>query len=437
MGDNTRAVIELTALGGQKVKLDLDAVRAALKKVGDEAGDAQGKIKAVGDAAEVNTDGVEALKQEFEQLVRSLPGGQSFGRYLRLLEQLGDGTTTVGEAFKSAQVLVTGFSGSLKLLGAAGLAIAGIAAIVGVMKSLTAEAERATKAVNDQSEALTRLDKERKSRGQTIEDLAAKRKEGGFATLQEGRAARDTASELERRFPDLNKEAVNQVLGQFGGLTGKEGERTGGELAQLAFLVQSGRLELDPKRGMASNEARAQRAMTRFGDIARRQLNLDAAQRAEGALQAKGQALGQGGPITELEELIRNELGPGATDEKVKRLVDLQRKFGNLQGLSEGVRSVEDSMLTLSPTGIVESARGFFTDDIRARPLDEQKFGAFAGQTAIKPDEFADLTRVLQRLADQPRTVIQQTAPRIYSNDAEAEARRRANGETTITNASR
>jgi len=107
--------------------------------------------------------------------------------------------------------------------------------------------------IRQQNEAETKRARERKARQKHIDYLASRRPEGGFATADESRHALQLAERISEKMPDLDDWAVDEAVA-FSLGAGIPEER----FAEVAFLLDTDRLEFDPQ---ISAERRARRVL--------------------------------------------------------------------------------------------------------------------------------------------------------------------------------
>ncbi len=101
---------------------------------------------------------------------------------------------------------------ALKLLGAVGLVIAGIAAIAKAIRTMREEFERATSAIKAHQQALNELAGKRQERSNAIEQLTDAQKRDPVASADEIRQLTTTAERISKNFPDLDAGAVNRAV---------------------------------------------------------------------------------------------------------------------------------------------------------------------------------------------------------------------------------
>ncbi|HUU46121.1 MAG TPA: hypothetical protein VM118_10355, partial [Acidobacteriota bacterium] len=236
------------------------------------------------------------------------------------------------EVFGSLTAAVKANAAALKLIGASGAVLLGIYAIVHAFGSMREEAERATKAIQDQIDALNELRKAEQTRAQTLEDIADTRREGGYATAEEAKAAAQRAGRVGERSPHLDEQAILRAVALAGA------QRDTGDLEKIAWLIQTDRVKLEPGMGADSRERRIESALNRHGEVIEKSIQREAEQRKEIKTEARREAVATEGSTLNLEKVVRDAMGPAATEENTKAMMELVRQFPNMAALEEGLQ---------------------------------------------------------------------------------------------------
>ncbi len=253
---------------------------------------------------------------------------------LRSVKVAGDLATKhleLNHILQAGKGFITENANGLALLGAGGLVVLGISAISSAMAKMAKDFEEATKAIVDQQKALNELKRAEQDQQQTIESISDKRREGGL-TADQSRAAEQQASAIGKRFgKSISTESINRAEALLGGqgLT-KE------QIAEAAFLMDRGTLELDEKARPEARRTAFDRASRRGGAAWEKFLARENTQVIERSQEARKEAMSIGGTTTDLEQAIRDTLGPGAGEEEVKRTVELVGKEDLMNGVALG-----------------------------------------------------------------------------------------------------
>jgi len=216
----------------------------------------------------------------------------------------------------------------LKLIGAGGAVVLAIGLITKAMAASREEFERNTKAIKDNEDAMNELHGKEADRAKEIERIADSRRGGGF-NADTARSARIAADRVKQRFGDLSDAAINQATGLLG-----DQNMSQDQLATAAFLIQSGRLNLDANAPTATNRRIFESSSRRNAAATDTFFSRETTQRGEAMQEAGKQASATSGATDQLREVIRRTLSPGAdVDEYVK----LMRQFGSASGLDAGL----------------------------------------------------------------------------------------------------
>ena len=361
MSAETRLKLNVTQAGAAQTAADLQKVADAQSAVG-------AKVDATAKMAEAAQPAVQALAEaqaklnelraqrdtaresgtvgevlqlneaigEQEQKVSAL-GGEMAGLnirsqdYVGLLNQIDPRLGAVAASLTRASRLAGEFGISLGLVG---LVIGGIYAVGKAVAYAAEQLEKATEATKKFEEANKSFLQQQRDVQQTIETISDKRREGGM-TAEQARGARATATSIKGKFgADLDAGAVDEAIGMLSG-TGASAE----DMAQAAFLSQSGYLELDAKASPESRMRALRRAQQRRrGEITGFEKRVSV-QRGEAAQEAAKQAVSAGG--LELDEAVRESLGPGTPeDDTVIRGMRAFKSLGELDVFEEGGKRI-------------------------------------------------------------------------------------------------
>lgn len=320
------------------------------KKV-DTVADAQDRLKgAVKKTAEPTRDAaaaqdkLNASESDFIGLLTQVAPGM--GRFadamIKGLKIAGDLSTQelkLGEIIAKTTGFIKANAGAFKLLLAGGAVAAGFAAIAAAMGKVREESERVEKQLRKQKEAQDALRESQLDQQGAIERLASTRREGGF-TADESRRSQTTAARVKKQFEFLDDSSINQAAA-FGGA-----DRSADEVARIAALVQSGRLNLDGQRGQASQDRLIERELRRFSDFLQNEFKREIDQgqtigaTGERADRARVQAVAQpGSSATELRKIAEQFATDTEEAENLARII--QEAGGTLAGLNElGARAI-------------------------------------------------------------------------------------------------
>ena len=262
--------------------------------------------------------------------------------YVGLLNQIDPRLGAVAASLTRASRLASEFGISL---GTVGLVIGGIYAVGKAVAYAAEQLEKATEATKKFEEANKTFLQQQRDVQQTIETISDKRREGGM-TAEQARGARTTAEGVKGRFgADLEAGSVEEAVGMLSG-TGASQE----DMGQAAFLIQSGKLELDPKARPEARMRALRRAQQRNQGPLAAFTQRVAAQKREDAQEAAKQATSSGGP--ELDQAARAALGPGTTDEDIQDTLKTIMDFPTLGAINES-----ESLSKMDPNHFRSDAR--------------------------------------------------------------------------------
>jgi hypothetical protein len=198
-----------------------------------------------GSVATTTEDVSDALEQQSRNTEKA--GGELTGLTTRtqdfvgLLNKLDPSLGAVAASMSRA----TRIAGELGIgLAEVGVAVTAVYALHNAWVQTTEAIKAATDALKKQIEAYDELRQKRDEQQSDIERIAEGRREGGFSTPEESRAAQVTAEQIGQRFKGaLEERAVNRVVALLGG----QGLSVD-QLAEAAFLEQTDRLNLEAKQ---------------------------------------------------------------------------------------------------------------------------------------------------------------------------------------------
>jgi len=212
-----------------------------------------------------------------------------------------------------------------------GLAVAGVYAIGKAWAYAAEQIEKATEATKQHQEATNKFLQTQGELQATIERVSDTRREGGL-TADQSRAARATAKSLQEKWgTGLDEGSINEAVGLLSG-TGATEE----DIEDAAFLTQMGQLKLDPalrgKNRLRQLQAARRRKQSELAGIKGRE-RVQAVEDFGRFGEARKQLLGGGGP--QLEEMVREALGPGTVDEEIQDAMKSLGAFPTLGELNE------------------------------------------------------------------------------------------------------
>ena len=274
--------------------------------------------------------------------------------YVGLLNQIDPRLGAVAASLTRASRLASEFGISL---GTVGLVIGGIYAVGKAVAYAAEQLEKATEATKKFEEGNKAFLKTQREPRQDIEDIAAKRREGGFADPDAARKATQQAARVTEKYRGVvSPEAVKEAAGFLGdkGLSDEE-------LARAAFASERpGGLALDPQAREESRNRAVQRASDHSREAFDRQAALERGQAREDMQEAAKQATGGGGP--ELDEAARAALGPGTTDEDIQDTLKTIKDFPTLSAIDES-----ESLSKMDPNHFRSDARPNISGEQAAR----------------------------------------------------------------------
>lgn len=325
---------------------------------------------------------------------------------------------------------------ALKLMGAAGLVVAGIMAIVKAVRTAREEYERYTGAIKKNQQALNEAKDEEEDLEVAITKVAGSRRRAAPLTDEQARAATGQAKGIMAQFESLDQGAVTQAVGM---LAGQGLSRR--ELADAAMLLQSGRLQFDPQMSpeymarytqhvrereedwLAGERRRETVAGRGMGDISTTGGVRRRSRREEAAF---NESRAEGGATRNLAAIMRG-VYPDMPEEDAERLAEMAQRFGGRQAFEEQVGRGRASWLPWrwgSERRVLETGRtgwfGFTDEDV-----------------SLDPHEIAQMRMLLQRTEGPApagggvRTIIHNHHPRFYGASAGQREESRTGGEHT------
>ncbi len=333
--------------GKDKVKGGLNEIADAQNKVTGQTGAASSATKEAADAQ----DNLNASEGDYIALLAGI--SPALGRIADLFikgskvaSEFALSQTDLAGAAKKASAAIKGNAAALKLLGAGGLVLAAIFAITSALKKMREEAEAVAKETREIVDAQTELKNQAADNQQSIESIRDASGQAPFDADQ-ARAAGKTFGRVRDKFDDgfLTDDAIKRVIASVGGAsdTAGGGSRSIEEIARIAFLQQSGKLDLS-KAGGATGDARIENALNRHSDTIEAAFGREGVQQNEAIKRAVAESRSVGGSTTDLEELIKKFTGGTGTDPRTVALIvqameDVFDKQGRQAGF--GISSTE------------------------------------------------------------------------------------------------
>jgi len=407
---------------------------ADVEKISEATGRLDGSTKKQADATDAATDAqgkLNAAEEDYIGLLAEVsPALAQFADgLLKGSKVAGDFATKnidLGKALGTATSAAKANAGSLALIGSGGAVLAGIVAINKAIKAQTELYERNTEAIKRRTAAENELKEAQREEAKSIEAVADARRGGGF-DAETARAAAQQAERVGERVPDLDTGSVTTAAGIFGdkGLSDRQ-------LAEAAFLIQSGRLTPEPTAPAAVNAQLLSEARGQGADAIETFFRREDAQEREQRSTARQQATATTGASDALDRIIEAELGAGVDVERIRELV---RHVGTTGGLSEGEGQIDAFGVATLPIELWRQ-RFYGTTPVRGAGG-----GAFRDIERLDDVELAELKRVLRRLestGDGGGIVVNDNRnARFVGRDAQAQAARRINGEAVAQSAER
>ena len=237
----------------------------------------------------------------------------------------------LGSVLRKTRGAIVANAKALKLLGAVGLVIAGIAAIAKAIRTMREEFERATSAIKAHQQALNELEGKRQERSKAMEGLTDAQRRDPVAIADEIRQLTTTAERIGKKFPDLDAGAVNRAVAGSRG-TGMDFDQVS-DLAIIEGRMGGARMEPGLPARVRGNRAYAalRRNASRLAGFKERERQ----QLLEAAQAAVGQTTGEGRSL-ELERVIAEHAPAGADPAKIARLRKQFPTMGDLEDYEGG-----------------------------------------------------------------------------------------------------
>ncbi len=280
-------------------------------------------------------------------------------------------------AFKSLSGAAANNAAALKLVGAGGAVVVGILAITAAVRASREEHERNTRAIQDETDALDALQKQRDLETAEENRRSARRPDGPFSA-EESRQAADARERLAGKVPSTSEESRARAVELAGADADIERQK------QLAILIDN------PGRGPAPDfDAAAQlpqdrkdafidRLFQRRGndaqDISARERDLQ----SESNVRALDQAGAQGGSTEDIQKFIDRLPGKAFEGADVERLAKVTQGLVGAEGRG------------LSPIDILGSIPKTFVANQRGKNNTFRDLSIVAGQ--IEDEGVDDVT---------------------------------------------
>jgi len=385
-----------TAAGFDQAANEVKKVTDAEKQLGDLINQTADKTKLSGDSFRE----LQSILNNIHPRLGSLAAG--FSKALDLAGEFGQSNVKLGGILGSVTQAIKANASALLLVGAGGAVVFGINSIISSIQRMGEESKKATEELKRQREALDEIFRGRAERQQTIESISDTRRSGGLSAESAARAAK-SAESVSGQFRALDPEAVNIAAGHFGdaGLTNEQ-------LAEAAFLIQTGRLKLDAGSSQRVNLRQLSRSANRF-----RPQSTDFFARETG----QGQGTGTGGAGTvaaktaAIEEIRSKEPGTLSIEDFIRNLPGGLVEGHDPKKLAEIVKGVADNRgLTLPaihyPQNISNAvvdkfkghSRGFAEFEVQSVLLERE--GIEANPSEVRIAEF--ILQQLQKLGVFP-----------------------------------
>lgn len=328
---------------------------------------------------------------------------------VRVAGDLSGKNIDLANAVDFAKNAVSRYRSALGLLAAGSAAVAGIALLTKAWRENADEVKRAEEAVKKHNEALKETARARGERSSSLEAISDTRREGGF-TAAEADAATQTVDRVRKRFPDLDESSINRAVALIPGADDKE-------IAEAAFLDQRGSLQVKAESSPENRRRRFERSRDRNSSALGTFIAREEEQRAALVRSAFGEVTGTSPNQGAFEKFIGTLPGNAYTGRE-KELAELGIEFSKLEPLGgQGAAG----------------GRGFAVSDEDLQTAQQNKFaadrGVSAGDAGDTREAIRQLTRAIDRLASEPRTVNYNNS-RIMGADAATRKARTVNGES-------
>lgn len=219
-----RLTLQAEALGFDKSASAIDVVAAAEKRLVDVNKELEASQKTG------TVEHVAKLQQESSRLRQTI--GDLTGKNDQAIASMGN----FGEQLKRISPLVGDVVGGLgRYNGVAGLVAVSIAGITAAARAMREEWEKTTQAIRDQADALTKIKGQDQGTQQSIEDMRASSRAGGFRTAEEASSAIGMFNRVRSAHPWITDESAVATASGFGEIAGLSVDETAG----IARLIQT------------------------------------------------------------------------------------------------------------------------------------------------------------------------------------------------------
>jgi hypothetical protein len=427
-------------------RLAIEAKAEGFAEVSDRLNDLllrEAQLGSTAEEAAKNQDAVNLSLHDLQDAMRVVDPRMAglTSRLLRFADAFGDlGKISVGEFFEKLAGGIGKAGESLKLLGAAGVAAAGILTLVKVL-------ERANDEFKELDERMTKLQERQTTeeegviaKQREITALSRKRREGGFGAEEEAAAA-ETFAAIQRRgrIPRDLTEALQQNVAALTGIASPQ------EIEQITLVGE----QIDVERRRESRGARARRILGRPGtqeELAReldRQRAEQEGRQREAAREAATTDPTEG--LAHLREMSEREsAGLPADPAKVEELLReagrqrvrfqrWKRQF-QLRG-SIPTATANDRVFTAA----LEEGREPRAEELVGIAAERQRsiIDTFFGFPAVTPGEVTAATNVLSRSDSQRVTINDYRNAKFLHPSTRAQREASKNGESYAAQAQR
>lgn len=434
-----RLTVEVETKGGDPAAQELKKVDRAQRDVVDTTRESVKPTEAASDATKKATASTEDFTSAASR-IHPVLGAYMDGmvKATRIAGEFANAQLHLGDVIAGVRSVIGKFANTLKLLGAVGVVIAGIKALTAAIGAFRDEMERANAAQRAFIQAQREADKAAK---EAAEGMAQERDKMGRKrpwTFQEQETIRETMAAA----PEAMREQIKPIVEAVGGAAGfgaGAGPFTGGQLEQLATLG----FEPVPEASQEYNRRQAERLLKRRRDdlaaIEERKRQQRAATTEHAAREAlAGDLTGIAnleaitGPLAaqygldpdEFLEIAQSELGEEFEFQKGLEGMDPRQA-----GLRKWLRGRYPSQRIREKLGYVPglNERGF-----QGTPYVETGQGsrpATLPELTALTEVFRRLLPAIERMANEPSTVIHQHHPRNYDSGAQHREEARTGGQ--------
>ena len=422
-------------------ELKLTAVAQGFDQAAGEVAKVTDAEKQLADAASQSGVQTKLSGEQFRELQSILndlhPGlgrlAAGFSKALDLAGSLGTSNVKLGGVLKTVTETIKANASALLLIGAGGAVVFGINAIVAAIQKMGEESKKATQALKQQREALDEIFRGRAERQQEIENVSDTRRRAGGLSAEASARAVQSAEAIGKRFTALDAGSVNQAVGTFADL-GLDDE----QLAQAAFLIQSGELKADPASRPENLRRQFERSLSRNRERVGAFFARETSQGQGSGIGGAGQTAAAAGAIREarnaeggtvsLEDFIRNLPGGLTQGLDPKRLAAIVQGVEAIRGEPVDFGGVPQGLSNILTDRLVRGQSGDFFDlEAQTRLLGRE--GIEARPEEIRIAEF--VLQQLQKAGHGPGGTVNIPMPnaRIFGTDAAAFERRSKYGE--------